>query len=253
MLSFEQFNFGFVRAYLDYFSRFIFTRFALTKDVVRVDSSSELSAISNHLKQGLQQFLETIHPRNLSLFLGLASRQKPHTFFISCSDSRVVGTLITQTNPGELFQMKNAGQIIFPFESQDFSSKATIEYALKVLAIKNIVVCGHSDCGAVKALISMKNEDVKPLQEESAISCYLKSAYPKGLLFKPEEPLDNIIKNHVKNQCQSLLSFPYIREALEKGELNIEGWFYDIASSKVCEVIRLQASSPEAEAVVCLN
>jgi carbonic anhydrase len=230
-------EFGFIRSYLRYLAQFFhIQQNRVTQNNQAPDSSSDLESIKGHLNKGLREFLTHIHPQNLALFLGLAKEQKPHTFFISCSDSRVLGTLITQTSPGELFQLKNAGQIVFPFEKDDLSSKASIEYAIKVLSIKNIVICGHSDCGAVKALLANQQTASKG-SEGSAITCYLKGAYPQGLFFKEKEPLADVIKRHVRHQCDNLKSFPFIQAGLESGELNIEGWYYDIASSQVSEVV----------------
>src|SRR5690242_4163073 len=106
----------------------------------------------NRIIQGIQQFQRDVFPANRELFQRLASGQKPEALFIACSDSRVSLEWVTQCGPGDLFVCRNAGNIVPGYSHTDAVS-ATIEYAISALAIKDIVVCGHSDCGAMKGLL----------------------------------------------------------------------------------------------------
>src|SRR5262245_34473032 len=99
--------------------------------------------------RGVRRFHDHVFPEKRDLFARLAESQKPHALFIACSDSRVHPNLITQTEPGELFILRNPGNIIPPYQAGGGSEAATIEYAIDVLKINNIIVCGHSNCGAI--------------------------------------------------------------------------------------------------------
>ena len=105
------------------------------------------------LVEGIHQFQNDVFSSKQRLFEGLVDDQQPLTLFISCSDSRIDPSLFTQTEPGELFILRNAGNIVPPYEAGDVSTAATIEYAVSVLEVKNIVICGHSYCGAMGCLL----------------------------------------------------------------------------------------------------
>ena len=105
------------------------------------------------LVEGMHQFQNDVFSSKQHLFEGLVDDQQPRTLFISCADSRIDPSLLTQTEPGELFIMRNIGNIVPPYEAAEGSAGATIEYAVSVLEVKNIVICGHSHCGAMGALL----------------------------------------------------------------------------------------------------
>jgi len=110
--------------------------------------------------KGVHDFRTKEYPKNRKFYEQLAAdHQKPRALFITCSDSRVLPNVITQTVPGELFQIRNAGNLIPPFGASMGGEVATIEYAVSVLKVKNIIVCGHSQCGAIKALVEGKVPD----------------------------------------------------------------------------------------------
>lgn len=193
-----------------------------------------------HLTNGIKKYSESYHQNNQSFFSELSKGQNPHTLYVSCSDSRVVPSIITQTKPGELFTLENAGQIISKFKDNDLSNKATIEYAIKYLNIKNIVVCGHSDCGAVKALCGLIDDGPKN-KKDSVIEDYLNCSYPHKSHINTTQPLEEIVKLHVKSQCENLLSYPYIKSGVEVGDIQIYGLYYDIKTGQVDEVINPKA------------
>src|SRR5262245_7184396 len=105
------------------------------------------------LVQGIHKFQTNYFSSQQELFQRLAKGQSPETLFITCSDSRISPTLLTQTGPGDLFVLRNAGNIVPPYRASNGGEGATIEYAIHALGVKDIVVCGHSHCGAMKGLL----------------------------------------------------------------------------------------------------
>ncbi len=107
------------------------------------------------LIRGLGEFKNSYFSDHQDLFIELTQGQKPRVLFITCSDSRIVPNLITQAEVGELFIIRNAGNIIHPFGAANGGEGATVEYAIHSLGIEQIVVCGHSHCGAIKGLLKL--------------------------------------------------------------------------------------------------
>src|SRR5436190_22488768 len=105
------------------------------------------------LKDGIHHFQTRIFGSYRTLFERLAEKQNPETLFITCSDARVVPSLITQSKPGDLFSLRNAGNIVPPYDEAGGGEAATIEFALRALGIRDVVICGHSSCGAMEALL----------------------------------------------------------------------------------------------------
>jgi carbonic anhydrase len=152
----------------------------------------------------------------------LAMGQAPDSLFITCSDSRVVPNLFTSTHPGHLFVIRNAGNIIPPY-SVTTSETASIEFAISQLPIENIIVCGHSNCGAMQAILQ-KNTDLTP-------------SLKFWLNFGGQEcacnTLEGLAKQNVLQQMQNLMTFPIIAKKVEAGVLKIWGWYFDVGSGEV--------------------
>jgi carbonic anhydrase len=182
----------------------------------------------SHLYARTQKFLETDYQTRRELFAELATGQAPKTMMVTCSDSRINPSLVTQTEPGELFLVRNAGNLVAPFSEGSESSGewATIEYALSVLKVSEVIVCGHSDCGAMKAVLGGQPTGLK------AVDAWLQHAA------RPHQGccLDSLITLNVKTQVENLMSHPTVREAVEAGRLTLHGWVYHIGSGKVEEV-----------------
>ncbi|HAB24494.1 MAG TPA: carbonic anhydrase, partial [Pantoea sp.] len=111
---------------------------------------------------GFLSFQQNVFPERKDLFKSLASNQNPKALFISCSDSRLVPELVTQQEPGQLFVIRNAGNIVPPFGPEPGGVSATIEYAVMVLGVSEIIICGHSNCGAMNAIASCQCMDNMP-------------------------------------------------------------------------------------------
>ncbi len=182
----------------------------------------------SHLYARTKSFLDKDFPAREELFSKLAGGQSPKTLLITCSDSRIDPSLITQTEPGEIFVIRNAGNLVAPFNEQSAQSGewATIEYAIKVLKVQEILICGHSDCGAMKAVHGGTPTGIL------AIDGWLKHSA------QPEEgkSLCCLIKNNVQAQLKNILTHPDVQSAVEANELSLHGWVYNIGNGQVEEV-----------------
>ncbi|MFD5891713.1 carbonic anhydrase [Streptomyces sp. NPDC060334] len=174
---------------------------------------------------------------NAGEFARLAAGQAPQALFITCSDSRVIPSLITGAGPGELFEMRTAGNIVPPYRLQHPSGEAaTIEYAVEVLGVADIVVCGHSHCGAVGALVRGDDLTAVPAVQgwlNQADSPSLRQGRGTGEI--PAADLAGPVQRHVLEQMERLRGYPGIARRLAEGQLRLHGWFYEIHTGLVCE------------------
>jgi carbonic anhydrase len=169
-------------------------------------------------------------------FRKLAEGQYPEALFITCSDSRVIPALITGARPGEIFELRNAGNIVPPYGRPGACGEAaTIEYALEVLGVQDIVVCGHSHCGAMGALKS--GDDLSALP---GVDAWLRIARPElasVLQTAPDDPsLPEVAQGNVVNQLAALRSYPVVRQRLDSGRLRLHGWYYEVDTGFVYEL-----------------
>ncbi|MBA2949131.1 carbonic anhydrase [Streptomyces himalayensis] len=166
----------------------------------------------------------------------LAEGQWPKALFITCSDSRVLPSHITGAGPGELFELRTAGHIVPPYERRLISSEAaTISYALDVLGVGDIVVCGHSHCGAVDALV--RGADLSGLPEVGGWLELARPALAPVIEGPPGDPaLAEAVRRHVTAQLASLYGYPLVRDRVAAGELRLHGWFYRIDTGEVEEL-----------------
>ncbi|MFJ9372627.1 carbonic anhydrase [Streptomyces sp. NPDC101455] len=162
-------------------------------------------------------------------FAGLAEGQSPQVLFITCSDSRVVPALITGARPGQLFELRTAGNIVPPYASQHPTSEAcTIEYAVEVLGVSDIVVCGHSHCGAVGALV--RGDDLTAVP---AVRDWLTYATPRPQGAVEDPAVSEGVQSHVLTQLLRLRSYPYIEKKLKDRQLSLHAWFYEVHTGAV--------------------
>jgi len=165
-------------------------------------------------------------------FARLAEGQSPQVLFITCSDSRVVPALITGARPGELFELRTAGNIVPPYGSdRPTGEAATIEYAVEVLGVQDIVVCGHSHCGAVGALVRGDDLDGVP-----AVRDWLAHAAGEPGAADPDDPtVMRAVQHHVLAQVLRLRSYPCVEKRLADGRLRVRGWYYEVHTGAVRE------------------
>ena len=186
----------------------------------------------NRLSKGLQKYLHSKQPKYRELFSKLADGQSPHTLFITCSDSRIQPNLITSTEPGEIFIIRNIGNIVPPFHRGAICSEAAgIDYAVGVLGVREIVVCGHSGCGAMKAL---HGSDPLP-KELHCLAAWRKETLRGDSYHKLPKSigLDQVAHVNILHQIESLRTHPIIRVREEAGELKLSAWYFDIPTGSV--------------------
>jgi carbonic anhydrase len=187
------------------------------------------------LFEGLHRFRTDVFQAEKELFQRLAEGQNPEVLFITCSDSRVVPSLLTQTKAGDLFILRNAGNLVPPFGTGDLSQDGTIEYAVSALGVRDIVVCGHSCCGAVTALLQPESTASMPrvrawLQRAEATRCIIEENYSH---LEGDELLRTAIEANVLVQLSNLKTHPSVAARLTRGDLNLHGWVYEFQQGEV--------------------
>jgi carbonic anhydrase len=189
------------------------------------------------LLQGIVDFRKNLTDENRDLFAALALGQKPDTLFIACSDSRVVPNLFASTNPGDLFVLRNVGNLIPPSSPalQDHCASAVVEFSIFSLNVSDIIICGHSECGAMQALAGgLENLTCPHLKSWLTYGEESLNQFRQGLTFNPTLSEHNQISQvNVLQQMQHIASYPFIQDRLEKKQLRIHGWWFDIAHADV--------------------
>ncbi len=190
----------------------------------------------DHIIDGVLRFQREVHPNREALFRDLALGQSPTAMFIGCSDSRIVPEVLTQQGPGALFVVRNAGNIVPPSSTEPGGVTASIEYAVAILGIPDIVICGHSGCGAMTAIL----RGAKQLETLPAISRWLHYAdaardavAAEHSRASHEEMLNALVRENVLAQLDHLLTHPVVADAVRKKQLRLHGWVYDIGSGGV--------------------
>lgn len=188
-----------------------------------------------NLVKGVHHFQNQLFEQHRELFEQLSGGQAPSTLFITCSDSRIVPNLFTQTGPGELFTLRNAGNIVPPYGASNGGESPTIEYAISVLGIQHVVVCGHSGCGAIKALLQPETVTHMPaivnwLNQAEATRRIVNENYPE---LTGDDRIDIAVKENVLVQIENLETHPAIRAGLGRGKMKLHAWVYSIETGGV--------------------
>lgn len=190
------------------------------------------------LLEGIVKFRNEDFEEHKKLFKELKEKQDPHTLFIACSDSRVDPNMITGTLPGELFIVRNIANIVPPFRvtAEYVATTSAIEYAVLALGVQNIIICGHSNCGGCASSLNPENkldnlpytkkwlELIEPLRNR--IISENKNKSPEACEWMMEQ-------GNVVEQIKNILSYPYIKEKVIEGSLNIAGWYYIIETGEI--------------------
>jgi len=185
--------------------------------------------------KGLVRFQKEVFAKKEKLFASLSKQQNPSVLFITCSDSRIDPSLLTQTDPGDIFIIRNAGNLIPAYGAAIGGSTATIEYGVSVLQVKDIIVCGHTDCGAMKGLLHPKK-----LQDLPAVKAWLQHAETTVRIVKDhcahlkgDELFAATIRENVLVQLDHLRTHPAVATRLRQGDLRLHGWVYSIGTGEV--------------------
>jgi carbonic anhydrase len=187
------------------------------------------------LVKGVHHFQNQLFEKHRELFEQLSDGQAPDTLFITCSDSRIVPNLFTQTGPGELFTLRNAGNIVPPYGASNGGESPTIEYAVSVLGVQNVVVCGHTGCGAMRALLKPESVSHMPaianwLNQAEATRRIVNEIYPD---VQGDDRVEIAIRENVLVQIENLETHPCIRAGLGRGKIKLHAWIYNPQTASV--------------------
>lgn len=194
--------------------------------------------MDTRLKKGLDHFKEISYKKYAQLYYSLKDQQHPHTLFIACSDSRVSPEMLTDSQPGEVFVVRNIANTVpvFSKSEHDLTTASAIEFAVEVLGVKQIIICGHSNCGGcAAALEGTENVSHLPFTQK-----YLEPLKVVRETIEKEEPtlsesekVELMEKTNVIEQLNHLKEYPIIQKRLKTKEITVEGWHYNIGIGEV--------------------
>jgi carbonic anhydrase len=192
------------------------------------------------LVQGIHQFQQDIFSEKQRLFENLVDGQRPMALFITCSDSRIDPSLLTQTEPGELFILRNAGNIVPPYGTINGGEAATIEFAVSALGVKDIVICGHSHCGAMSGVLEPSKLDDLPavrnwLSYAEATQRIMRENYDH--ISEANARLTATVEENVLVQIEHLRTHPSVAAALGRKELTLHAWVYKFETGQVFDYL----------------
>ena len=193
--------------------------------------------VLERLKAGARRFQAEVHAEKADAYLRAATTpQQPHTLVIACADSRVDVESITSAGPGEVFITRNIGNMVPAYGEMLGGVSAVIEYAVSALKVEHIIVCGHSDCGAMKALLNPDSTATMPTVRSWLTNGHAALKVAKtmeGHDERPSEKLRRLTEENVLMQISHLKTHPSVAGALARDEISISGWVYEIGSGEV--------------------
>lgn len=202
---------------------------ASEEEAIRLIGSIDERQAFKRLIYGVERFRREIRPTYETLFRQLASGQSPHTLFITCSDSRINPNLITATDPGELFIVRNVGNIIPKCGADQMPAEgAAIEFAIGVLGVQEIIICGHSECGAIKSVMSGMFSSAEARAKFPSIAAWLSDLRDLNQELPITAHLSEAVERNVLKQVANLKTYPIVKERLAQGTIRIHAWFYDL-------------------------
>lgn len=189
-----------------------------------------------HIIDGINKFQKDVYPTKKETFEELAKGQSPEVLFITCADSRIDPGLMTQADPGELFVCRNAGNVVPPHSAGAEGMKASIEFAIQALGVQHVVVCGHSDCGAMKGAMNPEGLNSLPHVKSWLGHCSAAAEVVKhkhGGCDLDHTHLDEVTKENVKLQLQHLKTHPAVASKLATGSIELHGWVLNIGTGEI--------------------
>jgi carbonic anhydrase len=196
-----------------------------------------VDTVLQELKTGIRRFRTEVYPKNEETYIkAVSAPQTPHALFITCADSRIDPELITQSGPGDLFVTRNVGNLVPAYGEMLGGVSAVIEYAVSALKVQHVVVCGHSDCGAMKGLLNPASLEKMPTVKSWLKNAHAALSVADSLAEPNEEPstlMRRLTEENVLLQLQHLRTHPSVAGAMAREELTISGWVYDIGKGEV--------------------
>lgn len=188
----------------------------------------------HHVISGVAKFQKEVYPGKKARFQKLANGQNPEVLFITCADSRIDPNLVTQTEPGELFICRNAGNIVPPHSNQTGGMTASIEFAVAALGVAHIIVCGHTDCGAMKGALDPDSLEGLPHVKEWLSHCRCATEVLKEKHGEiGADHIEELTKENVVQQLQHLRTHPAVAAKLATKQVHLHGWVYDIEKGQI--------------------
>jgi carbonic anhydrase len=194
-----------------------------------------MDVVLEQLKNGVRRFRSEVYPEQAEVFAQAVNEpQRPHTLFITCADSRIDPNAITTSGPGEVFVLRNIGNMVPAYGEMLGGNSAVIEYAVSALGVRHAVICGHTDCGAMKALL-----DPTSVAKMASVRNWLTNAHAaltvaETLHEREARPLADVLtEQNVLLQLQHLKTHPSVAGAMATGELTVSGWVYAIGTGEV--------------------
>jgi carbonic anhydrase len=196
-----------------------------------------MDEVLDKLKEGIRQFRDDVYPLQAETYRKAATEpQRPAAMIVTCADSRIDPELITQSGPGDLFVTRNIGNLVPAYGEMLGGVSAVVEYAVSALKVRHIAVCGHSDCGAMKALLHPES-----LESMATVKRWMRNAEAAMSVAeslgdkdeKPSERLRRLTEENVLLQVQHLRTHPSVAGAIAREQLTISGWVYDIGTGEV--------------------
>ena len=200
------------------------------------------------LLNGVRKFRKEVFPHRREIYEQVMEEgQEPHTLFITCADSRIDPELITQSGPGQIFVARNIGNIVPAYGEMLGSISAVIEYAVSALQVDQVVICGHSDCGAMKGLMHQETLVNLPTVQRWLGNAQAALRIAEALSPRADEPffLHHLIEQNIIQQMNHLRTHPSVAGRIAQGNLAVYGWLYEIAAGTVCVYDDLQGSFQE--------
>ena len=199
-----------------------------------------MDTVLEELKAGVRRFRTEVYPRNEAAYRKVASEpQRPHALIITCADSRIDPNAITATGPGEVFVTRNIGNMVPAYGEMLGGVSAVIEYAVAALGVRHIALCGHTDCGAMKALLDPASTAKMPsvrnwLKNAQTALAVASTLHEHEIEAHHHRPLiDTLTEQNVLLQLQHLKTHPSVATAMTLGDLSVSGWIYDIGTGEV--------------------
>ena len=193
-----------------------------------------MDEVLDHLKQGIRRFQTEVYPAQAEQYKRVMNEpQRPHALIITCADSRIHPDLLTQAAPGETFVSRNIGNMVPTYGEMLGGVSAVLEFAVSALGVRHIAICGHTDCGAMKALLEPESVESMPTVKSWLTNAHAALAAARAIAQSDQDLLRVVTEQNVLLQMRHLRTHPAVAGAIAKGDLRLSGWIYDIAAGEV--------------------
>ncbi len=201
-----------------------------------------MDEVLEHLKDGIRRFRREVYPERAEAYKrAMSEPQRPRALIVTCADSRIHPDLLTQAAPGEIFVTRNIGNMVPTYGEMLGGVSAVLEYAVGAFGVRHIAICGHTDCGAMKALLEPESVEGMPIVKAWLTNAHAALSVAKAIQAKTgkDDLLRIVTQENVSLQMRHLLTHPSVAGAVASGDLTVSGWVYDIAAGEVriCEGI----------------